>query len=266
MDNFVAEDFFDSKLLEYSKLILPSVSIGNVPQLTIDLLTTTLDVKRVGFIDDENVIPVAGTREDTQGAVFQSNDRKWTLIQQRAPLIRKHLPQFARSLISFIEAFKFSEVIFLSSADACRRIDAQIIGTPLRILTTSSISNDLQTRITSLELKQLEHVKSEDFIKPHHQQDVGSTTTDSDDVPQIPGGGVTKHLYQLAKEKNLPLVVILWFATEGGKNYYNTPDAIQLANHANSLLGLFPSQDSVAWKAPKSWQGIFGKPFEKELY
>ncbi|CAG8454235.1 4420_t:CDS:2 [Ambispora leptoticha] len=274
MSNFIAEDDFDSKLLERSKLIVPSVSIGNVPQLTVDLLLTTLDVKRVGFIDDDNVIPVAGKREDTQAVgitvaiegkfpqiseIFQSKDQKWTLIQQRAPLIQKHLLRFATNLVSFIERFKFSEVITLASADATRRNDAQLTGTPLRVLTTSSISNDLQKRITSLKLKQLEYLKSEDFIESH---DVGSTNTDADDVPRIPGGGVTRNFYKLAKEKGLPLLVLIWFALEGD----NTLDAIQLANHANSLLGLFPSQDSVAWKTPKSWQGIFGKPFDRDLY
>ena len=40
------------------------VSIGNVPQLTADLLIHTFHFERVGFIDTDTVIPVSSQRED----------------------------------------------------------------------------------------------------------------------------------------------------------------------------------------------------------
>jgi hypothetical protein len=48
---------------KFSTLILPSVSIGNVPQLAIDLLITSLNVPLVGYMTSPYLVPCAGTRE-----------------------------------------------------------------------------------------------------------------------------------------------------------------------------------------------------------
>lgn len=45
--------------------IQPTVSIGNVPQLASDLIIHTFKLERVGFLDDDSVMPVSGVREDT---------------------------------------------------------------------------------------------------------------------------------------------------------------------------------------------------------
>lgn len=41
------------------------MSIGNVPQLASDLIIHTFKLERVGFLDDDSVMPVSGVREDT---------------------------------------------------------------------------------------------------------------------------------------------------------------------------------------------------------
>ena len=46
-----------------STLLIPSVSIGNVPQLAIDLLIATLNVPLVGYMTSPYLVPCAGTRE-----------------------------------------------------------------------------------------------------------------------------------------------------------------------------------------------------------
>ena len=47
-----------------STVIIPSISIGNVPQLTVDLLITTLKIPLVGYLSSRYLVPCAGTRED----------------------------------------------------------------------------------------------------------------------------------------------------------------------------------------------------------
>ena len=45
----------------YSTIVLqPSVSVGNVPQLTVDLILNTLKLERVGWINDDSLLPVVG--------------------------------------------------------------------------------------------------------------------------------------------------------------------------------------------------------------
>jgi hypothetical protein len=50
-----------------STLILPSISIGNVPQLAIDLLITTLELPLVGYMTSPFLVPCAGTLETATG-------------------------------------------------------------------------------------------------------------------------------------------------------------------------------------------------------
>ena len=48
---------------KFSTLIFPSVSIGNVPQLAVDLLITTLNVPLVGYMSSPYLLPCAGSKE-----------------------------------------------------------------------------------------------------------------------------------------------------------------------------------------------------------
>lgn len=48
-----------------STLVIPSVSIGNVPQLAVDLIIATLNVPLVGYMTSPYLVPCAGTREDS---------------------------------------------------------------------------------------------------------------------------------------------------------------------------------------------------------
>jgi hypothetical protein len=48
-----------------STLVLPSISIGNVPQLAVDLLVTTLTVPLVGYLTSPYLVPCAGTVESS---------------------------------------------------------------------------------------------------------------------------------------------------------------------------------------------------------
>jgi len=48
-----------------STLLIPSVSIGNVPQLTCDLLIATLKLPLVGYLHSSYIYPAVGTKEGT---------------------------------------------------------------------------------------------------------------------------------------------------------------------------------------------------------
>ncbi|RKP24845.1 hypothetical protein SYNPS1DRAFT_29408 [Syncephalis pseudoplumigaleata] len=86
----------------------PAVSIGGVPQLAVDLLITTLRLKRVGHLNDPNVLPVAcvdpcavgETGITTALEVLQSDDGKITVVQQRSPEL-PHLPAMCNVKASY---------------------------------------------------------------------------------------------------------------------------------------------------------------------
>ncbi|KAG0307133.1 Proteasome assembly chaperone 2 [Dissophora globulifera] len=209
MNTFVPSPGFDTSRFKGTTLILPSVSIGNVPQLTADLLLATLSLDRVGCIEDENVIPVIGPADPPQqtglkskrpayasssssattlavssGAalslaveVFQSKDGQWTLIQQRSPTLRHRSHFYTDNLIQFIKDSNFGQVVVLASADGARRVDTQLRSTttPIRYIPSPALAQDLVETLQRLGLEQLEDVavtedeKREALIRRHEQ-------------------------------------------------------------------------------------------------
>ncbi|KAF9952231.1 Proteasome assembly chaperone 2 [Mortierella alpina] len=182
MNSFIAAPGFDASRFKGTTLILPAVSIGNVPQLTTDLFLSTLQLDRVGCIEDENVIAVVGpadrphqapspSRTTTAAAgsatgglslaveVFQTKDGKWTLVQQRSPTVPHRSHFYADNLVQFIRESEFDQVVLLASADGARKIDAQLrSSTPIRYISSPLLSRTLIDTLTGLGLDPLERV------------------------------------------------------------------------------------------------------------
>ncbi|KAF9956518.1 Proteasome assembly chaperone 2 [Mortierella alpina] len=186
MNTFIAAPGFDASRFKGTTLILPAVSIGNVPQLTTDLFLSTLKLDRVGCIEDENVIAVVGpadrphqasspsstatatataaTESATVGLslaveVFQTKDGKWTLVQQRSPTVPHRSHFYADNLVQFIRESEFDQVVLLASADGARKIDAQLrSSTPIRYISSPLLSKTVIDTLTGLGLDPLERV------------------------------------------------------------------------------------------------------------
>ncbi|KAK3838089.1 MAG: proteasome assembly chaperone 2 [Linnemannia gamsii] len=203
MNSFIPSPGFDARRFKGTTLILPSVSIGNVPQLTTDLLLSTLKLDRVGCIEDENVIPVLGAADRphhdanvnitisgstaalaaTAGTgagavsggglslaveVFQSKDGKWTLIQQRSPTVSHRSHHYADNLVQFIQESEFDQVVLLASADGARRIDIQLqSGHPVRYIPSPQLSAGLRETLKGLGLGVLENIPATDREVQH---------------------------------------------------------------------------------------------------
>ncbi|KAI9276683.1 PAC2 family-domain-containing protein [Phascolomyces articulosus] len=232
MDTFVATPSFDPEKLAGSTLILPSVSIGNVPQLTCDLLIHTLHPERVGFIANEAVMPIAGPRENGTGVslaveVFQTKDQKWTIIQQRAPTFKGTRRQYIRDLVAFVQKYRFARVIVLTSADASLRTDSQITSTtPFRCLGSP--------------VNGIPELENEELLR---------------------GTGIGKSLYKALTEAQVATSMIVMFALEGD----NVSDSYHLADVFNTATEIHSSNEGP-WTPPKSWDYLFGTPVNSDLY
>ena len=127
-----------------STLILPIVSIGNVPQLTVDLLIYNLPgVKLVGRLDSTWIYPFSaapdytedanGTTDDTVNSpvstctgleVYYCSQYNLTIIQQRSPIISGCSQRFYKDLlVPFVELCEFKNVLVLQSRDKGFRED-----------------------------------------------------------------------------------------------------------------------------------------------
>jgi proteasome assembly chaperone 2 len=110
-------------------LVLPALTVGNVGQLTIDVLICTFKCPRVGFIDDPFVLPAveqSSSSADAFSTVFQLKEKNVVFLQQRAPVMRGYASQFAANLISWTKRSNFKEIVLLFSADATRRSDKHL--------------------------------------------------------------------------------------------------------------------------------------------
>ncbi|KAL3860700.1 hypothetical protein ACJMK2_010791 [Sinanodonta woodiana] len=124
---------------EEKTLILTSVSVGNVGQLSADLLISTLSMKRIGYIHHESILPMVGNDPFasvgattcnivTSCEVYESMQKKLVVIQQRAPFIKGKRPCFRNWLVQWIKDSKFKMVVILTSTHAHERIDVQLQG------------------------------------------------------------------------------------------------------------------------------------------
>lgn len=246
-------------------LIMPAVAVGNVGQLAVDLIVSTLNMSRVGYLHTDCLIPMAGNnpystrKEDADGLhtpaeVYMAQEMKLAVLQIRSPLIQKKSKKFRQLIVSWIKASGFSKTIVLSSSQAYQRDDRQLQGSPLRYLVTPSMCKLSQDALKELGWLEMEKVQAFPVL------------TDGNAEPRlyIPGGGITKGLYKDSCTEDLPLAVLLLFCSEGD----NIPDAFSLTNHLNSWLHLLdnPGEEPNKWKIPPSWTFLFGSGIPPALF
>ncbi|XP_008420303.1 proteasome assembly chaperone 2 [Poecilia reticulata] len=246
-------------------LVMPAVAVGNVGQLAVDLIVSTLNMSRVGYFHTDCLIPMAGNnpyasgKEDaeelhTPAEVYTAAELKLAVLQIRSPIIQMRSKKFRQQLKSWIKASGFSRTVVLSSSHAYQRDDQQLQGTSLRYLMTPSLLAASADALKELGWREMERIPAFPGV-------------DADAEPRlcIPGGGITKGLYTDGCAEDLPLAVLLLFCSEGD----NIPDAFALVNHLNDWLHLLDGQSeepSSKWKIPTSWSLLFGSGIPPALF
>nr|KAF6423466.1 proteasome assembly chaperone 2 [Rousettus aegyptiacus] len=133
-----------------------------------------------------------------------------------------------------------------------------ISSTPFRYLLTPSMQKSVQNKIKSLNWEEME--KSQCIPETH----------DSEFCIRIPGGGITKTLYDEGCSKEIAVAVLLKFVSEGD----NIPDALGLVEYLNEWLQIIkphlqcddPTSSTLPWKIPSSWRLLFGSGLPPALF
>lgn len=118
---FICDD--DIAISNCKTLVVPLLSIGNVPQLALDLLICSLDLKRCGFINDSSIIAMASTN------VYSNNDeisfacevfcsKEVAFLQIRSKIEQNMIGKFCKRLGAWIEKTGFQEVLIVGSSDS----------------------------------------------------------------------------------------------------------------------------------------------------
>ncbi|XP_040520775.1 proteasome assembly chaperone 2 [Gallus gallus] len=257
-------------------LLMPAVSVGNVGQLAVDLVISTLRMPKVGYFYTDCLVPMVGnnpyatTKENSMelsinAEVYSLPSKKLVVLQIRSPFIKNKYRPFCQTLLSWVESSKCARVILLSSSHAYQRDDEQLLGTPLRYLLTPALEKAVEGHIQELKWKEMEKVAAYPGI------------SDAEKVLHIPGGGITKLLFTESCSKGIHMAVLLKFCSEGD----NIPDAFGLVNYLNEWLQLIkirrnsstdasPEREipdpSSLWKIPSSWRLLFGNGLPPALF
>ncbi|XP_032826998.2 proteasome assembly chaperone 2 isoform X1 [Petromyzon marinus] len=249
--------------MEAPQLVKPTVSVGNVPQLTQDVLVVTLRARRAGFLRSSCYVPLVGNNpysEDGADAdrlhvsteVYVAPDKRVALVQIRSPIIKGRKKRARREMLDWVEAGGFSRVVILSSSFAHMRTDKQLVGPPYRFLLSPSLEATERPVVEALGWTQLE--PSEVIPGLGGPPELA-----------IPGGGLSKGLFLDGSARGLPVAVLLAFCSEGD----NIPDALALADRLQQWLRLADvaeGESTPRWKTPSSWKMLFGGEIPPSLF
>jgi len=293
MNTFIASPGFDASRFQGTTLILPSVSIGNVPQLTTDLLLAALKLDRVGCIEDENVVPVLGPADrplETSATstsssstplqpsglslaveVFQSKDGKWTLIQQRSPTVAHRSSHYVENLVQFIKDSQFDQVVLLASADGARRTDNQLrSGHPVRFIGSPALNPELQSLIEhQLQIQPLERIPATEEEKLREQPtSILAERVQDIQLEQTPSSSTTTPKTLLEPVPRIPSggiarrlhalcqqneISILTLVAFAMEGD-NAEDAIFLANVLNAVLKVYTPTEEQIQRGEGGWK------------
>ncbi|XP_004292468.1 PREDICTED: proteasome assembly chaperone 2-like [Fragaria vesca subsp. vesca] len=265
-------------------LVPPALSIGNVGQLAVDLLVASSKADRVGFLDSPYVLPCVGN--DAYGPVpqgqlalpleaYESASNGIALIQQRSPVVKGRMIEFAKKLADYVAASGKKHVIVLSSLDfgRCQRIDMST-GSQMHYL-SSTDSDGTDDYCEWLGWKRLPdynpNQRSWKYLSTLAEGNAmledslpfeGELEEEEYYYPSLPFAA----LFSCFKAKALKVTCLLCYCSEGD----NTPDAFHLAEAACKLLGRSPSDlhgnNNDNWFIPISWKTVYGPPADMSLF
>lgn len=214
-------------------LLIPSVSVGNVGQLTNDLIISGLNLKSVGIVYHKAIIPAIGPNpynpsDDICVAceLYVSKNLKLAILQLRTSIEQRLANEFFSDLKLFITSRNFKEVIILASTYAHELHD--INSGHYRYITNTK--NEVYSTLK---------------ILPMEQTETGNY--------MVHGSGFALKLYNLLME-NILTSVIIKYTSEGD----NRPDAYSMLNVVGKVLNIESELKDV--RQPYSWDLVYGGP------
>ncbi|OWM79272.1 hypothetical protein CDL15_Pgr003444 [Punica granatum] len=265
-----------------SRLVLPALSIGNVGQLAVDLLISSLRAERIGLLDDPYILPCVGNdayRPVPQGELalpleaYDSTSNGLTLVQQRSPVVKGMMIEFAKNMADFAVASGKKRVVVLSSLDFGRwqRID---MSSGLQTYYLSSSNPDgTDDLCEQLGWKKLPEYNLDQrcwkYLRTVAEGNSAAEDTlpaeddfeEEDYYPSLPFSA----LFSCFKAKGLEVTCLLCYCSEGD----NIPEAIHLAEATCRLLGISSPDshgDSSDWVIPFSWNSVYGPPPDISMF
>ncbi|KAK4309407.1 hypothetical protein Pmani_018983 [Petrolisthes manimaculis] len=231
-------------------LIMPSVSVGNVGQLAVDLLINNTSCRKIGLIHHPALLPLVGgdpyspsSKDVTTSAdVHVASNLSLVFLQIRSPLIKGERLSLMKELCTWIKTVGIKEVVVLAACNAYERWSSdQLFGSQLRYLTSKLPETQLEA-LRNAGGMELEERTSENGTKHRF----------------LSGAGFVKQFLDTCE---LPTTALFKFVDEGD----NTIDAVALVNYLNAWKTFIKEKDPK-WKFPFSWEKMFGEQALPSIY
>lgn len=224
-------------------LIIPSVSVGNVPQLTVDLLISTYDMEKVGILWHPAIIPSVGgdpygsdPREISTAAELYTNSKlKICVIQIRSGLEVKYAVHFFKQLKAFVLESAFKSMVILASTFAYELHN--ISSSRFRYISNENVDELMK----SLGVMEMEKSESGQYL--------------------LHGAGYSSKLYETFNS-DVKCSVLVKYVSEGD----NRPDAYLLLEVLHKIIDTLKGENVSNVKHPSSWEFVFGSPPPVGLY
>lgn len=232
-------NFTENTPLNDYTLLIPSVSVGNVGQLTNDLLISGLNLKSIGTAYHKAIIPAVGSnpynpKENICVAceLYADKKNKIAILQLRTSIEQKFAEEYFNDLKNFVSEQKFKEVIILASTYAHEQHN--IMSGHYRYITSGK-----------------DDVFKELNILPMEESENG--------IYLIYGSGYAVKLHSILSSI-IPSSILIKYTSEGD----NRPDAYSMLNVIGSILGIKSDLKDV--KQPYSWDLVYGGPPPVGIY
>ncbi|KAF7268296.1 hypothetical protein GWI33_018564 [Rhynchophorus ferrugineus] len=218
-------------------LVIPSISIGNVPQLTVDLLIASLNLdKSISVWHPAIVNSVGSDPYNIQSAavstacqLYYNDGLKLAVLQFRTTFDRRRIGIFLSDLLKAIVKLEFKKIVILSSL-----FDYELTNIRdkenLFYATSGQISEDI---IKSVKAKVLEK--------------------DQNGYLLISGAGLARKLYNMLENK-VECTLLVKYVSEGD----NTSDSKVFLKQLLQFIPIDSSKLKIT--IPPSWSYINGGP------
>ncbi|RCK55289.1 Proteasome assembly chaperone 2 [Candida viswanathii] len=238
--------------LTTSTLLIPSISLGNIPQLTIDLLIHTFSFVKLGTLDDIYLYPFASPQDYATSVparhgishaveVYHNAALRVCLVQQRSPILPGCVDSYVtKTIVPFVKAGGFKSIVVLDSLDAgvfehVRAGDIEVYSS--EILLSKSLESLKLSNETVLEKEEKETDQHSDYVRCLLREF------------DLPRGEASKSDAEL---NDVDVSVLVSFVYEGD-NFY---DGEKLADKVIDFLGV--EKKAERWVRPISWFGAYG--------
>mmetsp|Transcript_70671 Transcript_70671/g.103573 ORF Transcript_70671/g.103573 Transcript_70671/m.103573 type:complete len:263 (+) Transcript_70671:64-852(+) len=253
----------EAPVFKGATLVVADVSRGNVGQLAADLLITTMQMTRVGYFDDPDVLPAVGMENgklSVNTELFAAQDSSLFVLQQRSPAVASHEGAYGQRMAAWIRKSAFAKVLLLSSLPAEMRKDQQLSGGPQMTAGVCGSAGEAQTRAQTLGWRCVSFaadVPMTEEVEWMHQAIVRTEATPL-------SSSLLQHLGGEASGGGGNVICMFAWCAEGD----NLPDGIQMASWVNDYLAVLTpnEQGQVGWKVPESWRIVMAQNAPRPVY